>query len=127
MWVAADWRNRQSFAPAVPGASRTDGTRKRPRTPRRPNRWRKRFAGERPRPTLLTRAAQPVAALGSNLLGAVLGGCLEYYSMLGGLKSTALMALVLYLGAYLWLRIRRAGNPSPSAGHADDAAWAANA
>jgi SAM-dependent methyltransferase len=58
-------------------------------------------------PMLLRRAAQPAAALGSNLLGAVLGGCLEYYSMLGGLRSTALMALVLYLAAFaLLLRSR---------------------
>ncbi|HEX2860603.1 MAG TPA: class I SAM-dependent methyltransferase [Lacunisphaera sp.] len=55
-------------------------------------------------PMLLARAAQPSAALGANLLGAVLGGCLEYFSMMGGLKSTALMALVLYLTAYLVLR-----------------------
>ncbi len=55
-------------------------------------------------PMLLARSAQPAAALGSNLLGAVLGGCLEYYSMLGGLRSTALMALVLYLVAFLWVR-----------------------
>ncbi|HXB02740.1 MAG TPA: class I SAM-dependent methyltransferase [Opitutaceae bacterium] len=59
-------------------------------------------------PMLLVRSAQPVAALGSNLLGAVLGGCMEYYSMLGGLKSTALMALVLYLMAFLLLRRRKA-------------------
>jgi hypothetical protein len=57
-------------------------------------------------PMLLARSSQPAAALGANLLGAVLGGCLEYYSMLGGLKSTALMALVLYLGAFVWLRRR---------------------
>lgn len=65
-------------------------------------------------PMLLKRSAQPVAALGSNLLGAVLGGCLEYYSMLGGLKSTALMALVLYLAAFLLLR-RRAAREVPRA------------
>jgi predicted MFS family arabinose efflux permease len=53
---------------------------------------------------LLARSTQPTAALGSNLLGAVLGGCLEYYSMLGGLKSTALMALILYLTAFVWTR-----------------------
>lgn len=57
-------------------------------------------------PMLLARSAKPVAALGSNLLGAVLGGCLEYYSMLGGLRSTALMALILYLAAFFWLRRR---------------------
>jgi hypothetical protein len=55
-------------------------------------------------PILLARSPQPAAALGSNLLGSVLGGCLEYYSMYGGLKSTALMALVLYLLAFFVLR-----------------------
>jgi hypothetical protein len=63
-------------------------------------------------PMLLARSSQPTAALGSNLLGAVLGGCLEYYSMLGGLKSTALMALVLYLVAFLLLRRRVANGPA---------------
>lgn len=62
-------------------------------------------------PMLLARASQPTAALGSNLLGAVLGGCLEYYSMLGGMKSTALMALMLYLAAFLLLRRRTAALP----------------
>lgn len=57
-------------------------------------------------PMLLARSARPAAALGSNLLGAVLGGCLEYYSMIGGLSSAALMALVLYLAAFLLLRRR---------------------
>ena len=52
-------------------------------------------------PMLLKRAADPAAALGANLLGAVLGGCLEYFSMLGGLGSAALLALVLYLLAFL--------------------------
>jgi SAM-dependent methyltransferase len=55
-------------------------------------------------PILLARSTQPAAALGSNLLGAVLGGCLEYYSMLGGLGSVALIALVLYLVAFLLVR-----------------------
>lgn len=55
-------------------------------------------------PMLLARSAQPAAALGSNLLGAVLGGCLEYYSMLGGLRSAALMALVLYLMTFLLVK-----------------------
>ncbi len=63
-------------------------------------------------PILLMRSPQPVTALGSNLLGAVLGGCLEYFSMLGGLKSTALMALVLYLWVFIVLRRRRAVLPA---------------
>ena len=52
-------------------------------------------------PILLARSVSPAAALGSNLLGSVLGGCLEYFSMIGGLKSTALMALVLYVLAFV--------------------------
>ncbi len=59
-------------------------------------------------PMLLARAAQPAVALGANLLGAVLGGCLEYFSMWGGLRSTALMALVLYLVAFLIIRRKSA-------------------
>ncbi len=55
-------------------------------------------------PMLLARSPRPSAALGANLLGAVLGGCLEYYSMIGGLKTVVLMALALYLAAYLLLR-----------------------
>lgn len=55
-------------------------------------------------PMLLQRSPSPTASLGANLLGAVLGGCLEYYSMIGGLRSTALMAGVLYLLALLVLR-----------------------
>jgi len=56
-------------------------------------------------PMLLKRAANPAAALGANLLGAVLGGCLEYFSMLGGIGALALLAAVLYLGA-LWDLVR---------------------
>jgi hypothetical protein len=69
-------------------------------------------------PILLARAANAAASLGANLLGAVLGGCLEYYSMLGGLRSTAVMALVLYLLAFAVLRRKKLlGIPSlePSA------------
>ncbi len=62
-------------------------------------------------PMLLAKADDPASALGANLLGAVLGGCLEYFSMLGGLRSTALMALVLYLIAYLVLT-RKTGSPT---------------
>lgn len=55
-------------------------------------------------PMLLARSRHPTASLGANLLGAVLGGCLEYYSMFGGLKSTVLLALALYLLGFLLLR-----------------------
>lgn len=57
--------------------------------------------------TLLKRAASPAASLGSNLLGAVLGGLLEYSSMMYGLKAAALLAVLCYAGAYLALTRRR--------------------
>lgn len=47
----------------------------------------------------LSRARDPTAALGSNLLGAVLGGCLEYLSMAIGLQGLLLLAAGLYLAA----------------------------
>lgn len=52
-------------------------------------------------PIMLARSSSPAASLGSNLLGSVLGGCLEYFSMLGGLRLTASMALILYVLAFL--------------------------
>jgi hypothetical protein len=58
-------------------------------------------------PMLLARSAEPAAALGANLLGAVLGGCLEYLSMYAGLSALALLALALYLGAFLLVRRAR--------------------
>lgn len=67
-------------------------------------------------PMMLARSPQPSAALGSNLLGAVLGGCLEYFSMAGGLRSTALLALVLYLLAFLVVRRRSAAGVGIGAG-----------
>jgi hypothetical protein len=59
-------------------------------------------------PMLLARSPNPAAALGANLVGAVLGGCFEYLSMYAGLKSVALMALVLYLVAFMIIRRRPA-------------------
>ena len=58
-------------------------------------------------PMLLARSSNPASALGSNLLGSVLGGCLEYLSMYAGLRAMALLALVLYLGAFFLLRRQR--------------------
>jgi len=58
---------------------------------------------------LLARSSHPDAALGSNLLGTVLGGCLEYLSVFVGLRALTLVALALYAGAFLALR----ANPSP--------------
>jgi SAM-dependent methyltransferase len=50
---------------------------------------------------LLARSRNPAASLGSNLLGAVVGGSLEYLSMLVGLRALAVLAFALYLAALL--------------------------
>ena len=42
------------------------------------------------------------SALGSNLLGAVLGGFLEYYSMIGGLNALYIIALCCYTAAAVY-------------------------
>jgi SAM-dependent methyltransferase len=66
--------------------------------------------------TLLARSRNPAASLGSNLLGSVVGGCLEYFSMVVGLGALALLALVLYLTALLFALRRGAGAAPASAG-----------
>jgi hypothetical protein len=48
---------------------------------------------------------EPSAALGSNLLGALAGGVLEYSSMALGLRSLYIVALVLY--ALSWVAFSR--------------------
>ena len=65
---------------------------------------------------LLARSPNPTASLGSNLLGAVLGGCLEYLSMWTGLRGLVLLAALLYLAAgYAALRRRGlAASPAPA-------------
>lgn len=40
------------------------------------------------------------AALASNLIGAVLGGTLEYLSLVTGIRGLALLALAMYVGSY---------------------------
>jgi SAM-dependent methyltransferase len=57
--------------------------------------------------TLFGRSEHPDASLGSNLLGAVVGGCVEYLSIVTGLRALVLLALAFYLGAFLFLRKRR--------------------
>ena len=60
--------------------------------------------------TMLARSRNLPASLGSNLLGSVVGGTLEYLSMVVGLRALALMALSLYLGAFLlYLRAPKKG------------------
>ncbi|MDQ2668573.1 MAG: hypothetical protein M3Z05_21645, partial [Gemmatimonadota bacterium] len=64
--------------------------------------------------TLLQRSADPTASLGSNLIGAMVGGILEYSSMYFGLRFIALLALALYGASFLALRRRGALNPEQS-------------
>src|SRR5439155_1101327 len=54
--------------------------------------------------TLFSRSTNPALSLGSNLLGAVVGGCVEYLSMLAGLKALALVALMIYLAVFVALK-----------------------
>jgi SAM-dependent methyltransferase len=56
--------------------------------------------------TIFGRSPDPSSSLGSNLLGAVVGGCLEYASIAIGLGALTLVALGLYLGV-LFLLLRR--------------------
>jgi hypothetical protein len=65
---------------------------------------------------LLSRSANPTASLGSNLLGSVIGGCLEYMSMYIGLKSLVLIALALYLSALFCIQRREKMRSAQSAG-----------
>ena len=48
-----------------------------------------------------TSAAEPALAFGTNLLGAMLGGCLEYLSLVLGYRALLILAGALYAGAYL--------------------------
>jgi hypothetical protein len=56
--------------------------------------------------SIFARSPNPSAALGSNLLGAVIGGCLEFVSMATGLRALTLLALAFYLVAMLLYRRR---------------------
>lgn len=56
---------------------------------------------------LLKKSADPAAALGANLIGAVVGGLLEYSSMVLGLRAMTLLAAFLYLLSLLFLRMRK--------------------
>jgi len=67
--------------------------------------------------TVFAQSHNPSAALGSNLLGAVVGGCLEFLSMATGLRALTLLALVFYLLALLLYRRSKGQGPeiaSPS-------------
>ena len=58
--------------------------------------------------------ADPTLAFGANLLGAMVGGCLEYLALLVGYDALLIVAGVLYVGAYL-IRPREALSERPAA------------
>ncbi len=58
---------------------------------------------------LLARSATPAASLGSNLLGAVAGGIVEYTSMVVGLRALVILAAVFYAIALMAGRRRTSG------------------
>ncbi|HZS02580.1 MAG TPA: hypothetical protein VFE37_27950 [Chloroflexota bacterium] len=56
--------------------------------------------------TLFARTPTPSRAFGSNLLGALAGGLMEYVSMVTGFRALGLIALALYAASWLALRRR---------------------
>jgi hypothetical protein len=48
-----------------------------------------------------TDTADPTASFGANLLGAMVGGCLEYLGLVLGFDGLLIIAAVLYVGAFL--------------------------
>jgi hypothetical protein len=57
--------------------------------------------------SLLSRSSDPTGSLGSNLLGAIAGGLLEYVSLLTGLRQLTLIAIALYAAALCVVAYRR--------------------
>jgi len=55
----------------------------------------------------LRRAGETARPLASNLSGSVVGGVLEYGSLLWGIKSLYVIAALVYLGALFASRMRR--------------------
>jgi hypothetical protein len=46
-------------------------------------------------------SAEPAKAFGTNLLGAMFGGCLEYAALATGYRTLVVLCAALYLGAFL--------------------------
>jgi hypothetical protein len=65
---------------------------------------------------LLARSPSLGGALGANLLGAVVGGCVEYLSIYSGLRALTLVAVGFYLLALLVELRRRLRGPALSQG-----------
>ena len=56
-------------------------------------------------PVLFRQAKNTEVAFASNLLGAVMGGVLEYLVMIIGISAMSLVAAILYLSAFLfWVK-----------------------
>jgi spermidine synthase len=56
--------------------------------------------------SLLAASRDPAGALGSNLLGAIAGGIVEYASVVAGLRMLTLVAIAIYAAALLVVRLR---------------------
>jgi hypothetical protein len=57
--------------------------------------------------TLLSRSEDATSSLGSNLIGAMAGGCLEYASIVTGLRFLSAIAIALYGAAFVLVAGRR--------------------
>jgi hypothetical protein len=57
--------------------------------------------------TLLSRSEDATSSLGSNLIGAMAGGCLEYASIVTGLRFLSAIAIALYSAAFVLVAGRR--------------------
>lgn len=66
------------------------------------------FAGNMVFAKRFASTVDPTTAFGANLLGAIVGGCLEYLSLLIGYSGLLVVAAVLYLGAFALLPRERA-------------------
>lgn len=68
-------------------------------------------------PRFLETRPDPARALGWNVLGAIVGGVLEYASMVAGIKALYLLALLAYAGVLLTVRgTRRQASPVAAPG-----------
>jgi hypothetical protein len=66
-------------------------------------------------------------AFGTNLLGAILGGCLEYLSLIFGYRALIIVAAVVYLLAFVIRPRQRGDEPIEDLSSTDQAAGAASA
>ncbi|MGW4383440.1 spermine/spermidine synthase domain-containing protein [Kitasatospora sp. NPDC004531] len=75
----------------------------------------------------LALAADPTSGFGANLLGAMVGGLLEYLALITGYQALLLVVAALYLGACVIMRFtgpRSGPRPAPSHSHLGESAAA---